>query len=111
MDIKYTEIVYPDWTVEEIAKELARYHESIQNANKDPEVHIERDMLFKCFASKIKEWAESKLRYGTFKVTYKTNNSNMKSADDLYNPCTNCPNNKGPGTICYCTLASPKIIY
>ena len=109
-NITYMQIEYPDWTEDEIAKELVRDYESIKNTNKDPRGHIEKDVLFRCFASKIKDWAESKLRYGTLTTTYTTSTPDMKGADEIYNPCTNCPNNKGPGTICYCILASPKII-
>lgn len=108
--LKFTQTIYPEWTVEEIARELAQCFDTTQNANKNPEVHIDKESLYLGFAYKIKEWAESKLRYGTLTATYTTNISDkIGAANDLYDPCAHCPNNKGPGTICNCTLGTPKI--
>lgn len=103
--LKFMQTIYPEWTVEEIAKELAQCFETIQNVNKDPRVHIEKESLYLGFAYKIKDWAESKLVNNNTIVNTITTNS-LKFDD----PCAHCPNNKGPGTICHCTLGSPQII-
>lgn len=59
--LKFMQTVYPDWTVEEIAKELAQCFDVIQNADKDPKISIEKESLYLGFAYKFKDWAESKL--------------------------------------------------